>query len=236
MSALAMPDETGPATPALPTATPRTLGEAIPLFLRHGSPRLLLAAVVVALAARFAVGGWSLWDLAPVAGLLALWPIQEWLIHVYILHRRPRLWRGRVVDFRVPRKHRAHHRDPWRIDLVFIPIHSFVYSLPLLVALWLVVTPSWPLALTGIAAHLIGSLHYEWVHFLCHTRVTPRLRPYQRLVRNHRLHHFKNEHYWLGVTRLRGDRLLGTAPDPKQVPTSPTARTLLALATPAPAP
>ncbi|MDX2168661.1 MAG: fatty acid hydroxylase family protein, partial [Deltaproteobacteria bacterium] len=49
---------------------------------------------------------------------------------------------------------------------------------------------------------------------------------YQRLWRNHRLHHFKNEHYWFGVTMLSGDRLLRTAPAVKDVETSPTARNL----------
>ena len=77
-----------------------------------------------------------------------------------------------------------------------------------------------------MAAHLALSLHYEWVHFLCHTRVPPRTRDYQRLVRNHRRHHFKNEHDWFGVTRLGGDRLLGTGPALGAVPTSPTARSL----------
>ena len=49
---------------------------------------------------------------------------------------------------------------------------------------------------------------------------------YARLWLNHRLHHFKNEHYWYGVTMLSGDRLLGTAPARDAVPTSRTARML----------
>jgi len=212
--------------PGAPAALPATLREALPYFLRHASPRLLLAALSIALAARVAAGGGSAWDAAPVVGLLLVWPIQEWLIHVFVLHRRPTRWRGRTIDFRVPRKHRAHHADPWRLDLVFIPFHSFAYSLPILVALWLLAAPTLPLALTGICAHLALSLHYEWVHYLCHTRVSPRLAYYQRLVKNHRRHHFKNEHYWYGVTMLGGDRLLGTAPEPGAVPTSPTARSL----------
>lgn len=214
------------AAPGAPAPLPATLREAVPEFLRHASPRFLIAALTLALAARIAAGGWSPWDVAPVLGLLLYWPIQEWLIHVYILHRQPTRWRGRTIDFRVPRKHRAHHADPWRLDLVFIPFHSFVYSLPILVGAWLLLTPTPALALTGICAHLALALHYEWVHFLCHTRVAPRLGYYQQLVKNHRRHHFKNEHYWYGVTMLGGDRLLGTGPALHAVPTSPTARNL----------
>lgn len=209
-----------------PGSAPRTLREAIPVFLRHGSPRVLIACTTLAFVARVAVGQWSLWDVAPIAGLLVYWPIQEWLIHVFILHAKPKRIFGRTVDFRVPQKHRAHHRDPWRLDLLFIPMHSFVYSIPLLIGLWFVVTPTTPLALTGIAGHFALALHYEWVHYLVHTRVQPRHAWYQRLRDNHRRHHFKNEHYWFGVTMTSGDDLLRTAPAVADVATSPTARDL----------
>lgn len=226
MSALPALELDSASAPSAPTSVPRTLREMAGVFWRHSSPRVLFAAFSLALVCRIAVGGVSAWDAAPVAGLLAFWPVQEWLIHVFILHRKPMVWRGRTVDFRVPRKHRAHHADPWRLDLVFIPVHSFVFSLPILVGIWFLLMPTTALALTGICAHLALSLHYEWVHTLCHTRVTPRLAYYQRLVKNHRRHHFKNENYWYGVTMLGGDHLLGTAPEPGAVATSPTARTL----------
>jgi hypothetical protein len=63
---------------------------------------------------------------------------------------------------------------------------------------------------------------------MIHTRYRPRIGYYQRLARNHLLHHFRNEHYWFGVTMLQGDHLLRTAPDPQQVATSRTALTLAA--------
>jgi hypothetical protein len=228
MSATSIPlaETTGAAEGAGRGAGPRSLREALPVFLAHGSPRILVACLALALATRLRVGAWSAWDLAPVAGLLAFWPVQEWLIHVFILHAKPRAILGRRFDGRVPRKHRAHHREPWKLELLFIPMHSFVYSIPLLVALWWLVTPSVPLWLTGVTAHFALALHYEWIHFLVHTRVQPKRAFYRRLWRNHRRHHFKNEHYWFGVTMLSGDRLLRTAPELADVPTSPTARTL----------
>jgi hypothetical protein len=208
------------------TDSPRSLSEALSVFLKHGSPRVVIAALLLAVAARLAVGGWSAWDVLPVAGILAFWPIQEWLIHVYILHYRPVTLFGRQLDFRVPRKHREHHRAPWEIEILFIPMHSFLYAVPLLVLLWFAITPSTPLALTGVVAHLALTLHYEWVHYLVHTRYQPTSAHYQRLWRNHRLHHFKNEHYWMGVTMTSGDRLFGTDPPLQAVETSRTCRTL----------
>jgi hypothetical protein len=45
--------------------------------------------------------------------------------------------------------------------------------------------------------------------------------------RNHRLHHYKNEHYWFTVTSSgTADRVLGTYPDAETVRTSGTARAL----------
>ena len=61
---------------------------------------------------------------------------------------------------------------------------------------------------------------------MVHTRYRPRSWLYDRMWRNHRLHHFMNEHYWYGVTMLSGDRLLSTGPDRKSVEPSLTCRTL----------
>ncbi len=206
--------------------SPRTLREALPIFLRHGSPRILLLVVGLALAARLRAGRFSLFDLVAVAVVFLYWPIQEWLIHVFVLHAKPFVLFGRKFDLAVPRSHRAHHQDPWNYQILFIPLHTYLYTLPILVLLCLGLAPTRELALTVLLAHLALTLHYEVVHFLVHTRVVPRTSYYQRLWRNHRLHHFRNEHFWYGVTRLGGDRLFGTAPDIARVAVSPTARTL----------
>lgn len=208
--------------------SPDTIGRALPIFLAHGSPRVLLVAVFLAIGYRLSLGGWSWWDIAPIAGILAFWPIQEWLIHVNILHYRPIRFLGRIWDFRVPRSHREHHADPWNYKILFIPMHSYLYSLPILVGLWYLVTPTPQLAWTGIAAHVLLALHYEWIHYLVHTRVRPKTRFYQHLWDNHRLHHFKNERYWFGVTRTEADWLLRTQPSPRDVATSAKCRDLLA--------
>jgi hypothetical protein len=67
---------------------------------------------------------------------------------------------------------------------------------------------------------------YEWTHFLIHTAYRPRSEVYRSIWRNHRLHHFKNENYWHGVTQNVSDRVLGTNPDHRDVRRSKTARTL----------
>jgi hypothetical protein len=207
---------------------PATWPDALRMFSRHASPRLLAALLAVAVVARITLGDApGLADLAVVAGYAVLWSFQEWLIHVFVLHWKPVTVFGRTLDFRVPRKHRAHHRDPWHAELIFIPFHTFLYTVPVLFGLWLALAPSLSLALTGLTLHLALSLHYEWVHFFVHTRVVPTSWLYKRLWTNHRLHHFRNEHYWFGVTMLSADHVLRTQPERDAVPASPTARDLL---------
>lgn len=212
--------------PAGPSASPDRLRPTLRVFFQHASPRVLAALVIATVGVRCLLGSWSLWDLAIAAGLVLVWPLQEWLIHVFILHFQPLTLFGRKLDFKVPRLHREHHRDPWRLDLIFVPIHVFAF-VPLLVGgVALFGISQAPLVATGVAVYFVLSLHYEWVHFMIHTRYRPRIAYYQRLARNHLLHHFRNEHYWYGVTMLQADGWLRTAPDPNAVPKSPTCLTL----------
>jgi hypothetical protein len=152
--------------------------------------------------------------------------VQEWLINVFVLHFKPRKIGPFTIDPANAKKHRRHHRNPWRIDILFIPAHTFLYGIPLLTLFWTWAMPTLALAFTGLALEALLTLHYEWVHFIVHTRYKPKTRFYQRLWRNHRLHHCKNEHYWLGVTMLAGDKLLGTAKEKDAVETSETCMTL----------
>ena len=46
------------------------------------------------------------------------------------------------------------------------------------------------------------------------------------LYNHHRLHHYRNEQYWFGITNTLGDQVLGTAPDKDDVPVSKTAKNL----------
>jgi hypothetical protein len=215
-------DAVGQAKPApMPRDVPRTAGAAVRVFLSHSSPRALLLMLAAALAARIALGGWSAWDALIVAAVLAWWPLNEWLIHVFMLHYRPRMLFGRRIDFHLPRTHRQHHADPWHLPRVFIPRHIFPLTLPIFLLIVLL-SPDRGLALSFVAMYLLLGLHYEWCHYLAHIGWCPPLSYYQRRVREHRLHHFRNENYWWGVSMGLADRLLGTAPDPAQVDRSGT--------------
>ncbi len=204
-----------------------TLGAAFREFVRHPSPWLVAAVLVPAVVARVVVGGGDWWELAIPVGLVALFPFVEWSIHVVILHWRPRDVGRLRVDSLLAREHRAHHADPRDLPLVFIPWRALLWLLPSGVGLYLLVFPTIASALTMIVSVNAIMLGYEWTHYLIHSDYRPRTALYRHLWRNHRLHHYKNEHYWFGVvTAGTADRLLGTYPDTADVPRSPTVKAL----------
>ena len=206
-------------------------------FMTHFSPRAVLAATAVALAARIYVGQWSWRDLAFPLVLLAAQPFVEWVIHKYLLHLPPFELRGRTVELYGSIQHRNHHLSPSDLDRVLLKqleVTSFIVQIAIAIALVTLAValpfgvPALPLALTGVVFSYVGLFRYEWSHFLIHTPYVPRSRWYRTIWRNHRLHHFKNEHYWHGITNTIGDRALGTYPDQSEVRRSKTARTLAA--------
>jgi hypothetical protein len=212
-----------------------TLSDCWRTFVRRPTPPLLAAAIAGALALRIVLGRFDWRDAVVAAGVIALTPLAEWAIHVYLLHAKPiRLGRLRY-DLIAAREHRAHHMAPAELEGVLIPTYAVFIFIPLIaVTVWLV---SFPIhlvlggeriahAATGLLVSYTILGGYEWCHFLIHTPYRPRGRYYRSIWRGHRLHHYKNEHYWFGVTSTVGDQILRTAPEQAQVPKSRTARTL----------
>ena len=204
-----------------------TLGEAFAEFVRHPSPWMIAAVLFGALAARIWIGEWALSDLIAPLVYLALFPVMEWVIHVFVLHWRPRQLGRWTVDTLLARKHREHHVAPRDVPLVFIPWQTLigVIAANVVLPLWLFPT------------HRAGAdVHDDRRRDGADLRVDPLPRAHRlqaavaRLpggLQAHRLHHFKNENYWMTVTTANtADRLFGTMPDPASVATSPTAKNL----------
>jgi Fatty acid hydroxylase superfamily len=214
----------------------RTLGQAWGEFRAKRSPKLIAGAIVAVAAARVALGGFSWRDVAAATAMLVIYPFGEWAIHVYLLHLRPFAFRGRRVELATARAHREHHEQPNDLYLILLApseaLALLLLAVPLVPALaglviWLAGggLPLGALVTAVLTGQVLVGV-YEWTHFLIHTAYRPRSRYYRSIWRNHRLHHFKNEHYWHGITNTVGDRALGTFRDQGEVPRSQTARTL----------
>ena len=59
-----------------------------------------------------------------------------------------------------------------------------------------------------------------------HTGIKPESAFYKRVRTNHRMHHYRNEDYWLSFVWPDVDKWLGTEPDPASVPRSTTVMNL----------
>jgi sterol desaturase/sphingolipid hydroxylase (fatty acid hydroxylase superfamily) len=217
----------------------RTKREIATTFFSQGSPRVITVAVAAALVARLLVGRWGWADLFVVLVTLGAVGVVEWVLHLHLLHAPETAWTSRRLG--TGSGHRLHHLDPPDLEWLLLRREdAIVFSILIAVGTCLWVVPT--MAITGIWIEPVGVLaptlmavlvaylalgHYEWTHLLEHSRYRPRTRYYRRLVRNHRLHHYRNERYWLGITSNLGDRILGTYPAAKtDVPLSDTARTL----------
>jgi hypothetical protein len=214
----------------------RTLGHAWREFRSNTSPKILAAGIVLAAASRIAYSGFGWADLGALAAMLVIYPFGEWAIHVYLLHMPPFEFRGRSVYLTTSKSHWAHHKEPRDLGMILLapPEVAALMLLAVPTAIALVALPAaliagtipWGPMLTGLLVGYVLVGVYEWTHFLIHTAHRPRTRIYRAVWQTHRLHHFKNEHYWHGITNTVADRVLGTFPDHRDVPRSNTARTL----------
>ncbi|MEL6893517.1 MAG: sterol desaturase family protein [Actinomycetota bacterium] len=212
----------------------RTKRDTLAVFVRQRSAQIFGLWAVALVAVRLVVGGFGHGDVVVLLVTLAIAGVVEWIIHLFLLHAPEDAWTSRVLG--TGAGHREHHLDPphlgWLLlggvdATVFVNVFALVTAGWVLPAMWLVDGAWLGPFLTAWALAAAGLTHYEWTHLLVHTRYRPRSRYYSRLERNHRLHHFRNERYWLGVTSNLGDRVLRTYPKRKtDVPLSPTARTL----------
>ena len=223
-----MPDEQPNEQPSADVSPGLGLPRAFGIFATQTNPRIIAGMLAAALAVRVFLGGWTTGDLLVVAVILALEPFTEWVTHVTVLHLRPVTIRGRTIELHIARRHRLHHMDPKRIKHVLIPQGVLLRLVVFAVPLYYLVTPTLRQALSGLVTSYAMLLTYEWTHFLIHSSYQPKSWYYRYIHRAHRLHHYKNEKYWFGVTVHLADHVLRTFPQRDAVETSPTARALAA--------
>ncbi|MDR6224121.1 sterol desaturase family protein [Desmospora profundinema] len=188
-------------------------------------PDIASTAVVLMVGLVFVVphlGSGTVW-LALVAGLVA-YAMAEYLIHRFVFHFPPP--KNRLMLKMLKRLHYDHHQDPNDLRLLFLPIW---YSWPLIgltVGIAFLLTQSFVHA-AAFAVGVMGYLlHYEWMHYIAHRPVKPRTPWGRYMKRIHLWHHYKNEHYWYGVTHPVMDYTMGTMKREKETHRSDTVRDL----------
>jgi hypothetical protein len=74
-----------------------SLWTALRVFFSFHEPAHFAVVIPLPSALRLWLGNFGWWDLAVIPLILALQPFAEWLIHVYILHFKPKKILGRVA-------------------------------------------------------------------------------------------------------------------------------------------
>lgn len=198
----------------------RTLRACFAEFKGRRSPQIIGTSFGLTLVGRLAATAWasiSYWDLIAVAIVISCIPFAEWLIHKRILHLNPLTLGNKRIDLGAG--HRRHHDCPSEIRWVLLEapkavVFQVIVALSAMLVATAVIWPSGaPLAgpsLTAALAGIAGLLHYEWAHFLFHSVYQPKTGYYRRLKANHRLHHWRDQSCWLGITSNLADRTFRT--------------------------
>ena len=191
-------------------------------FLRHGSNALLAALLLFIAAAFWTLGMHVVWWGFALG--CAIFFTSEYSTHRFLFHAKP-MSHPFVLHLQ-HRLHYDHHTEPERLGLLFLPPWFVLPVFALYGLVYLAITRSPGLALSLLAGNLLALFYYEWVHYVAHVPFVP-VTPFGKWIKKyHLLHHFKNEHYWFGVTNPTMDLVSGTFAEIADVPRSATTRRL----------
>lgn len=191
-------------------------------FISHGSNAFLLL-FALTIAAAWALGHTALSLLWIVAGAL-LFHLSEYSWHRFAFHAPPSRWPWlRRLQHRL---HYDHHTEPDRLDLLFLPLWFVIPNLAVTALLAFAILGNWHTVLSLLLGSALALLHYEWVHYAAHIPYQPRTRFGRWMKKYHLWHHFKNEHFWFGVSNPVLDWVYRTYRKPEDVTRSATTRVL----------
>lgn len=193
------------------------------VFFRHGS-NAFLAGVITALLASLWHTGALFSHLHVVALGLVIFFAAEYVTHRFQFHHPPvgPAWLRRLQR----RLHYQHHEEPDRLDLLFLPLWYAIPVILIYAGFYLWLSGDWKVTQALLLGNLSGLLYYEYVHYIAHLPVTPGTRWGRYMKKYHLWHHYKNEHYWYGVTNPFGDMLFGTYKAQAETDKSDTVRRL----------
>ena len=153
-------------------------------------------------------------------------PFFEWAVHKYFLHYEFNFKNKKLKNF-FYKVHEGHHEFPNDKELIFAPI-IIGLSVPLIFFfLTLLIFNNIDISLTASFFSLLYYCYYEWIHLAHHTDTyIPITTRGKKLKKHHTFHHFKNEHYWWGVTTILGDQIFNTAPTHLDIKKSKTTKSI----------
>lgn len=199
-----------------------TLRELIVAYFQHYTivSYLVLSVVAVVVAALYPTT--PLRMAASAIAAAALYPLIWHLLHQHVLHGQW-MYRFKWLSATWKRIHYDHHQDPNHLEVLFGALHT---TLPTIAVATLPV--GWLIggaggAATALAAGLLTTCYYEFVHCIQHLAFKPKSKRVARMKQRHMEHHFHHERGNFGITNYWWDHVLGTYYERKDRPDkSPT--------------
>jgi 4-hydroxysphinganine ceramide fatty acyl 2-hydroxylase len=192
----------------------------IATFLRHGSNAVLVVGLLAAFVA-FTAGWFTFSLIGATIGALVFF-VSEYTTHRFLFHSQPAKmpWLLKLQH----RLHYDHHIDPPKLELLFLPLWFVVPTTLLYYCVYLAIVRNASLAFSLAFGSVCTLLYYEWVHYVAHIPFTPKTAFGRYVKKYHLWHHFKNEHFWYGVTNPSMDFVGVTYRDQNAVERSTTVR------------
>jgi sterol desaturase/sphingolipid hydroxylase (fatty acid hydroxylase superfamily) len=182
------------------------------LWLAYATyPAILIYAALAVAATGFAIDAAPRWDQIafPVLAVFLVYPAAWYLIHRFILHGRW-LYKMKWSASLWKRIHFDHHQDPHRLEVLFGAPANTVPTIALVTVPIGYAIAGWPGAAAALAAGMVTTCVYEFIHCIQHLNYKPKSRLILRIKQDHMMHHFHNETGNFGIVSFTPDRLLGT--------------------------
>ncbi len=189
-------------------------------WFKHGSNGVL-AAYILVMTVLFAVGKVEFSWLAALIGA-AIFLTSEYSTHRFLFHAKPSKIKW-VLDLQ-HRLHYDHHIDPPKLELLFLPLWFIIPTAALYYGVYFAITRSTTMSLSLTFGSIVALTFYEWVHYVAHVPFNPVTPLGQYMKKYHLWHHFKNEHFWFGVTNPTMDYAGNTYRNLETVEKSTTVR------------
>ena len=169
-------------------------------WFRHGS-NSVLAGFIVVMIVLFAIGTIPFNWVGALIGA-AIFLSSEYTTHRFLFHARPTS--GWLLHLQ-HRLHYDHHIDPPKLELLFLPLWFIIPVSAIYFGVYMAITRNVVLSTSLTFGSIVALTFYEWVHYVAHVPFTP-FTPFGRYMKKYHLwHHFKNEHFWFGVTNSLPD-------------------------------
>jgi sterol desaturase/sphingolipid hydroxylase (fatty acid hydroxylase superfamily) len=172
----------------------------------------VVAGIVTALIAPGA--GAALW---PMAVMVVLYPVAEYLLHRYLLHAKF-LAKSQLTSPLWYRIHYRHHSKPSDQSVILAAPYTIVGAVAIIAGLLALLIGSLTAFTAGLTVGGLLIIAYEYAHSVCHSAFPTENRYLKSIRTNHVLHHFHSESGNYGITNSFSDVLFGTRYDEKSLP------------------